>query len=152
MVPQNGFTFSNGSPFEVIDGALYKNDGGDLILISDRRVDDSGYLEITEQIDGIQAGAFSNVEITNLILPESFSYIVYNEPLSTYRDFYFYTSETNILLFNEQYSASPIGHMSPSAYNSISNIIAFPFQYFYIVSTSISAKTVDRHIIRIQIR
>ena len=51
MVPQNGFTFSNGSPFEVIDGALYKNDGGDLILISDRRVDDSGYLEITEQID-----------------------------------------------------------------------------------------------------
>lgn len=119
MVPQNGFTFSNDSPFEVIDGALYKNDGGDLILISDRRVDDSGYLEITEQIDGIQAGAFSNVEITNLILPESFSYIVYNEPLLTYQDFYFYTSETNILLFNEQYSASPIGHMSPSAYSIV---------------------------------
>lgn len=92
MVPNN-LTFSH-SKANAGAGDFYKEgnyiykiddkDGhrGDLILVSDVTNDSS--IVVPEGVNGIQAGTYFNRSLEYLTLPSTFSYINYNEDISSY--------------------------------------------------------------------
>ena len=123
MVPNN-LTFSH-SKANAGAGDFYKEgnyiykiddkDGhrGDLILVSDVTNDSS--IVVPEGVNGIQAGTYFNRSLEYLTLPSTFSYINYNEDISSYLAAAFQYSSKSFL-FNAQYANDLKGNIAPTGY------------------------------------
>lgn len=123
MVPNN-LTFSH-SKANAGAGDFYKEgnyiykiddkDGhrGDLILVSDVTNDSS--IVVPEGVNGIQAGTYFNRSLEYLTLPSTFSYINYNEDISSYLAAAFQYSSKSFL-FNAQYANDLKDNIAPTGY------------------------------------
>lgn len=123
MVPNN-LTFSH-SKANAGAGDFYKEgnyiykiddkDGhrGDLILVSDVTNDSS--IVVPEGVNGIQAGTYFNRSLEYLTLPSTFSYINYNEDISSYPAAAFQYSSKSFL-FNAQYANDLKDNVAPTGY------------------------------------
>lgn len=123
MVPNN-LTFSHSKAnagagdFYKEGNCIYKIDDkdghrGDLILVSDVTNDSS--IVVPEGVNGIQAGTYFNRSLEYLTLPSTFSYINYNEDISSYLAAAFQYSSKSFL-FNAQYANDLKGNIAPTGY------------------------------------
>ena len=86
---------------------------GDLILVSDVTNDSS--IVVPEGVNGIQAGTYFNRSLEYLTLPSTFSYINYNEDISSYPAAAFQYSSKSFL-FNAQYANDLKDNIAPTGY------------------------------------
>ena len=86
---------------------------GDLILVSDVTNDSS--IVVPEGVNGIQAGTYFNRSLEYLTMPSTFSYINYNEDISSYLAAAFQYSSKSFL-FNAQYANDLKGNIAPTGY------------------------------------
>ena len=123
MVPNN-LTFSHSKAnagagdFYKEGNCIYKIDDkdghrGDLILVSDVTNDSS--IVVPEGVNGIQAGTYFNRLLEYLTLPSTFSYINYNEDISSYPAAAFQYSSKSFL-FNAQYANDLKDNVAPTGY------------------------------------
>lgn len=123
MVPNN-LTFSHSKAnagagdFYKEGNCIYKIDDkdghrGDLILVSDVTNDSS--IVVPEGVNGIQAGTYFNRSLEYLTLPSTFSYINYNEDISSYPAAAFQYSSKSFL-FNAQYANDLKDNVAPTGY------------------------------------
>ena len=111
---------------------IYKIDdrqghSGDLILVSD--VTDGTTITVPEGVKGIQVGTYYNRTLTYLNLPSTFSFVSYNEDISSYPAAAFQYS-TKTFLFDEQYANDLKGNVAPTAYAIFSGMESLSYLNF----------------------
>lgn len=133
MVPSN-FKFSANSSF-VNDGKMiYQNTQKGKVLVYYDQIE-SGVMNVPEGVNGIQVGAFINMqELKTLVLPSTFSFINYNLNLNDYKNIYvwnqsdysnyecyLYTTELteNDFAFNARMIVSTLQNMDYVVFNSL---------------------------------
>lgn len=129
MVPTNlSFTHSK---FDAKNGDFYRDGDriykiddrigheGDLILVSDGTNGTS--ITVPEGVKGIQVGTYFNRSLDYLNLPSTFSYVSYNEDISSYPASSFQYSSKSFL-FDERYENDVKGNIAPTAYSIFSGM------------------------------
>ncbi len=92
---------------------IYQKTEKGLVLIGDYT--DGTTVNVPEGVNGIQVGTYFNRTLEYLVLPETFSFVNYNEDVSNYPAAAFqYSSKT--FLFDKQYANDLKGNVAPTAY------------------------------------
>lgn len=92
---------------------IYQKTEKGLVLIGDYT--DGTTVNVPEGVNGIQVGTYFNRTLEYLVLPETFSFVNYNEDVSNYPAAAFqYSSKT--FLFDKQYANDLKGNVAPPAY------------------------------------
>lgn len=92
---------------------IYQKTEKGLVLIGDYT--DGTTVNVPEGVNGIQVGTYFNRTLEYLVLPETFSFVNYNEDVSNYPSAAFqYSSKT--FLFDKQYANDLKGNVAPTAY------------------------------------
>ena len=127
MAKQGDFYKENNRIYKIDDSTAQK---GKLLLIADFN-DNNGSLSVPEGVNGIQVGAFFNRELNYLTLPSTFSYIGYNESISSYPEYTYgfsestYSMYSDCMLWDERYANDPKGHICPlgfAVFNTVDNL------------------------------
>lgn len=96
---------------------IYQKTEKGLVLIGDYT--DGTTVNVPEGVNGIQVGTYFNRTLEYLVLPETFSFVNYNEDVSNYPAAAFqYSSKT--FLFDRQYANDLKGNVAPTAYSIFS--------------------------------
>lgn len=96
---------------------IYQKAEKGLVLIGDYT--DGTTVNVPEGVNGIQVGTYFNRTLEYLVLPETFSFVNYNEDVSNYPAAAFqYSSKT--FLFDRQYANDLKGNVAPTAYSIFS--------------------------------
>ena len=126
MVPTN-LTFSGNSVFYKENDRIYKEDEqGNTILIADYHVDENGTLEVEEDVDGIQVGAFALLDellgLRTIILPSTWSFVSYNEDVENYPYYYYRSATGDNHLSIARRMNNPSNYMATAAYSIADNL------------------------------
>lgn len=110
LVPTN-LTFAASSPFFIENGGVYKTEIGKKVLVCNYAQQEEGRMVVPEGVEGIQAGAFCQMDLSYLTLPSTWSFVSYGVQPS---DYPYYDGRS---LYDPQYESDPaFGSMNPKAY------------------------------------
>lgn len=118
LVPTN-LTFSASSPFFIENGVVYKTENGKKVLVCNYAQQEEGRMVVPEGVEGIQAGAFCQMDLSYLTLPSTWSFVSYGVQPS---DYPYYDGRS---LYDPQYESDPTsGSMNPKAYAIFDGMVA----------------------------